>query len=242
MTVQQTGTTPTIKLGSPKSEQTGMSVPSDWSLLSLGLWSADVLILTEAKGAPFQPTGNAASIPVRLAFHWPHHSVASSRIDTLTRMWNQRSELEGSVDSCASFDLARQFRPYMGGATGTTSVAWGLKIEQTNQCLGAVTCDPISSSSVIWLTTRDSEPTHRHRLRDSSDTIKIDKLCNETEAARHEIEDLLGAMSRGEPLIRSGEILALCGKLADQLPMSENKDSVVEWAKNLAADLSTLRD
>lgn len=64
----------------------------------------------------------------------------------------------------------------------------------------------------------------------------------EIDAVRKEIEDLLDAMSRGEPLNRSEDVMILGSRLAGQLENPSEADDVTSWSEKLAADLGKFRD
>jgi len=65
---------------------------------------------------------------------------------------------------------------------------------------------------------------------------------SEIETARKEIEDLLDAMSRGDPLNRSEEVMLLCSRLAGQMKDPSEADDATSWSAKLAADLGKFRD
>ena len=125
--------------------------------------------------------------------------------------------------------------------TATPNVFWRMMIEKSNECSSGSLSDLMLHEYMIFLRIRGSQGVVRFPTTDSS-PVKIEPQREEIDDVRNEIDDLLRAMGRGEPLNRSDEIMELCGRLATQLAEHTEGDDTKRWSGKLAADLSKLTD
>ncbi len=118
----------------------------------------------------------------------------------------------------------------------------GLTMAQSNACSGTLLSSLTDFIYVSSPVNCDAKRLITDPARALPARAKIQPHNTEIEDARKEIESLLEAMSRGEILTRSDDVMDLCGRLADQLKKSAETVEIPSWSDKLAADLGKFTD
>ena len=196
----------------------------------------------ESSGAGMLVAASGSSSPVYYGLSGPTRDEgAVSWVGTVNRLGNAFHALPETNEPSIGCDLASLFHHQTSDAK-EMRVAWKWKIEPSRPSSSPGSRNPNHLTFSTSPVRRGAGSLVPRESRGFSSTARLVAPISEIDAARKEIEDLLNAMSRGEPLNRSEDVMILSSRLAEQLQKPAEAEDVTSWSEKLAADLGKFRD